>query len=109
MKKVIIQRLRRCSEKFTHRSEGAEFWLARELQILLGYTQRRNFEVVIDPAKIVREKTGEPVADHYGDLSNMIGLAKGAKCEVADLALTRYARYLLAQNGDPRKETIALR
>ena len=84
-----------------------EFWLARELQVLLGYTEWRNFLTVIAMAKLACENAGQAVTDHFVDVNKMIGLAKGAQREVDDLALTRYACYLIAQNGDPRKDAIA--
>jgi DNA-damage-inducible protein D len=107
MKKELIQKLHKSFENCAHARNGVEFWLARELQELLGYTQWRNFEAVIDKAKIACEKAGQAVGDHFADVSKMIDLAKGAQREVEDLALTRYACYLLAQNGDPRKDAIA--
>ncbi|MBS0365364.1 MAG: DNA damage-inducible protein D [Proteobacteria bacterium] len=107
MKKELIQKLHKSFEDCAHERDGVDFWLARELQELLGYTQWRNFEVVIDRAKIACGKAGQAVPDHFADVSKMIGLAKGAHREIADLALTRYACYLIAQNGDPRKDAIA--
>lgn len=107
MKKELIQKLHRSFEDCAHERDGVEFWLARELQTLLGYTQWRNFDAVIDKAKIACGKAGQAVEDHFADVSKMIGLAKGAQREVGDLALTRYACYLIAQNGDPRKDAIA--
>jgi DNA-damage-inducible protein D len=107
MKNELIQRLHKSFEDCAHQKEGVEFWLARELQELLGYTQWRNFEAVMDKAKIACEKAGQAVPDHFADVSKMIELAKSAQREVVDLALTRYACYLIAQNGDPRKDAIA--
>ncbi len=107
MKRELIQRLHKSFEDCAHQRDGVEYWLARELQMLLGYTQWRNFEAVIERAKVACEKAGQAVADHFADASKMIDLAKGAQREVEDLALTRYACYLVAQNGDPRKDAIA--
>lgn len=107
MKKELIQKLHSSFEDCAHEHDGVEYWLARELQELLGYTQWRNFETVIDRAKTACEKAGQAVPDHFADVSKMIELAKGAQREVEDLALSRYACYLIAQNGDPRKDAIA--
>ena len=107
MKKELIQRLHKSFEDCAHQNEGVEFWLARELQELLGYTEWRNFLAVVNKAKLACENAGQAVADHFVDVNKMIDLAKGAQREVDDLALTRYACYLVAQNGDPRKDAIA--
>lgn len=107
MKKDLIQKLHKSFEDCAHERDGVEFWLARELQLLLGYTQWRNFEAVIEKAKVACQKAGPLAEDHFADVSKMIDLPKGAQREVEDLALTRYACYLIAQNGDPRKDAIA--
>lgn len=96
-------------EEIKHLDEdGIEFWYARDLQMVLEYTQWRNFSLVIDKAKSACFKSGNDVDDHFADVSKTIGLAKGAEREIDDLLLSRYACYLIVQNGDPRKEVIAL-
>ena len=107
MKKELITRLHRSFEDHAHERGGVEFWFARELQELLGYTTWRSFEQVIDKAKTACTNASQRVEDHFADVGKMIGLAKGATREINDLALTRYACYLIAQNGDPRKAEIA--
>ena len=86
---------------------GVECWSARELHTLLGYTQWRNFLLVVDKAKSACANAGVNVADHFADVSKMVSLGSNSQREVADIMLTRYAAYLLAQNGDPRKKEIS--
>ncbi|WP_374584516.1 DNA damage-inducible protein D [Ideonella dechloratans] len=107
MKKELITKLHKSFEDCAHQKDGVEFWLARELQELLGYAQWRNFELVVEKAKIACQNAGQPVADHFADVSKMVEIGSQAERPVEDIALTRYACYLIAQNGDPRKDAIA--
>ena len=108
MKHEIILKLHKSFDEYAQKTEnGLEFWFARDLQILLGYDQWKNFQKVIEKAKIACENTGLIVEDQFADVGKMITAGKGAEREIDDIALTRHACYLIAQNGDPRKEEIA--
>ncbi len=87
--------------------DGIEYWLARDLQQLLGYDEWRNFTAVITKAQTACEISGHAILDHFVGVNKTIQMPKGAEKEVPDLILTRYACYLIAQNGDPRKQEIA--
>jgi len=87
--------------------EGVECWSARELQVLLGYSKWENFEKVIQKAKDACKNAGEEIQYHFPDIRKTIPMPKGAEKEIVDILLTRYACYLIAQNGDSRKEHIA--
>jgi DNA-damage-inducible protein D len=94
-------------EKAVTKVDGVECWSARELQLLLGYTQWRNFINIIDKAKEACRNAGGNVSDHFADVSKMVGIGSNGQRRVDDILLTRYACYLIAQNGDSRKEQIA--
>lgn len=87
--------------------EGVECWSARDLQSLLGYSKWENFEKVIQKAKDACKNAGEEIAYHFPDVRKTIPMPKGAEKEIDDILLTRYACYLVAQNGDSRKQEIA--
>ena len=86
---------------------GAEYWSARDLQPLLGYTQWRRFEQAIERAMTSCETSGNSPANHFAGAGKMVGLGSGSQREVDDYQLSRFACYLIAQNGDPRKPEIA--
>lgn len=91
-----------------HTETGVEYWLARDIQHLLGYTEWRNFNnTAVSKAKTACELSGHAVQDHFVDVNKTITMPKGAEKDIPDIMLTRYACYLIAQNGDPRKPEIA--
>ena len=108
MKTEIVHVLTETFEAHAQQAEnGIEFWLARDLQYLLGYTKWDNFLSVISKAKTACEVSGHSVLDHFADVGKMVDLGSGSQREVVDIMLTRYACYLIAQNGDPKKQEIA--
>lgn len=107
MEKTIITRLNKSFEESAYEQDGIEYWLARELQELLGYADWRNFLNAINKAKESCENTGEAISDHFVDITKMVKIGSGAERKQDDIMLTRYACYLIAQNGDPKKDQIA--
>lgn len=107
MKKEVIQKLHTSFEGVAHDQDGVEFWLARDLQVLLGYEEWRNFTRVLERAQEACENAGVAAEDQFVEVNKLITHAKGGQRSIADFMLTRYACYLIAQNGDPAKEPIA--
>ncbi len=94
-------------EAIKHLSEeGDEFWYARELASVLEYVQWRNFVKVQDRAILACKNSGYPIPDHFAEVSKTIEMPKTALKQIVDYKLSRYACYLIVQNGDPRKEVI---
>lgn len=109
MDKKLIVSMKKTFDDLVHYDEeiGIEFWYARELQAALGYARWENFDTAIQRAKTACETAKIQILDHFRDVTKMVELGSGSQREIADVKLTRYACYLIAQNGDPRKDEIA--
>lgn len=109
MDKQFVIATKKTFDTITHVSENeqVEFWYARELMPLLGYTRWENFDKAISRAMESCQSSGIPITDHFREVTKMIRIAKGGQRAVKDYMLTRYACYLIAQNGDPQKQEIA--
>lgn len=107
MEKETIIKLTNNFEEASHSEQGIEFWFARDLQMLLEYDKWGNFLKVIEKAKIACKNSSLIVLDHFADVGKMVSIGSGSSREIPDVMLSRYACYLIAQNGDPRKDSIA--
>lgn len=108
MKTEQVQMLTETFEGHAQQTEGdVEYWLARDVQHLLGYTKWENFLNVVNKAKTSCEVSGHDIGNHFPDVRKMVDLGSGSQRDIDDIMLTRYACYLIAQNGDPRKPEIA--
>lgn len=107
MENTQLKVLYKTLDDIKHVENGIEFWYARELYPILGYTKWQNFEIAINRAKEACEKSGSDITDHFTGASKPIISGKNTQQEIDDVKLTRYACYLTALNGDPRKEEIA--
>jgi DNA-damage-inducible protein D len=107
MKKELISELFERFELACYIYKDVECWSARELQTILGYSEWRNFLKVVDKAKLACETSGAIASDHFVDVNKMVSLGSSSEREIDDVGLTRYACYLVAQNGDPSKNEVA--
>ncbi|RIW12161.1 DNA damage-inducible protein D [Algoriphagus lacus] len=107
MKKELIGELFQKFEEASHNLDGVECWSGRDLQEILGYSDWRNFVNAVQKAVKACENSGEKESDHFVGVTKLIEIGKGAHREVQDVAMTRYACYLVAQNGDASKPEIA--
>jgi DNA-damage-inducible protein D len=96
-----FERIRKANEA------GNEYWESRDLATILEYTQYRNFEAVIEKAKLACFNSGHRIEDHFADISKMVEIGSGAKREIKTTLLSRYACYLIIQNADPSKDIVA--
>jgi len=108
MKSDVVHSLLATFESHAQQADGGvEYWLARDLQFLLGYTEWRNFTAVVAKAKAACETSARVVGSHFVDVNKMVDPGSGSCRSIDDMMLTRYACYLVAQNGDPKKQEIA--
>lgn len=108
MKTETVKYLTLDFESYANKADdGIEFWFARDIQHLLDYSEWRNFTKVINKAKTACETAGHSISDHFVSVNKKVQIGSGTEREIEDIMLTRFACYLIAQNGDPKKEAIA--
>ena len=107
MKKEFITQLFEQFESACYIHKNLECWSARELQEILGYSKWDNFLKVIEKSKRACENSGSVLSDHFADVGKMVQIGSGSERQIEDIALTRYACYLIAQNGDSSKSEVA--
>src|SRR3990167_8659411 len=108
MKKEDIKKFTELFDKIRQESDGeTEFWYARDLQKTLGYEDWRNFLAVVGKAKLACEASKYEVSDHFVEVNKMVAIGLNTERSVDDIMMSRYACYLIAQNGDPKKDEIA--
>ncbi|NDE90680.1 MAG: DNA damage-inducible protein D [Alphaproteobacteria bacterium] len=107
MNNEMVTDLHKSFEDIAKNENGVTYWLARDIQPLLDYTRWENFETAIERAKNACKTAGQPIDNHFREVTKMVDIGSETSRKINDLMLTRYACYLIAQNGDPRKEAIA--